>query len=125
MIETEAKQKECDFVLLANVSHKKGGGGFGSFGKALGSVVSQTGGGNWGNTAANNVGRVAANTIVAATISQNVKSKDEITLEILLKQPGGATALTQKFTAKAKSDGDDIISKVVEQAAEAIVSKAG
>ena len=126
LVENEAKQKDCDYVLLANVSHKKGGGGgFGGFGKALGSVVAQTGGGSWGNTAANVAGAVVVKTIAAATVSQNVKSKDEITLEINLKQPGGAAALSQKFTAKAKSDGDDIISKVIEQAAQAIVSKAG
>ena len=58
-IEAEAEEKDCDFVLYATVSHKKGGGGFG-FGKALGAVVAQTGGGNWGNTAGNIAGRVAA-----------------------------------------------------------------
>ena len=33
--EAEAKAKECDLVIYASVSHKKGGGG-GMFGKALG-----------------------------------------------------------------------------------------
>lgn len=125
VVESEAKQKECDFILYMNVSHKKGGGGFGGFGKALGAAVAQTGGGSWGSTTANVVGSVAANTIVAATVSQNVKSKDEIALEVRLQKFGGATVLTQQFKAKAKSDGDDIISKAVEQAAQAIVGKAG
>src|SRR5262249_40884266 len=29
-IQAEAQQKECDYVVYSNVSHKKGGGGFGS-----------------------------------------------------------------------------------------------
>ena len=120
-IDAEAKEKECDYVLYATVSHKKGGGGFG-FGKALGAVVAQTGGGAWGNTAANVAGRVAATSVVAAT--QNIKPKDELTLEIKL-QNGSAVALTNQFKAKAKSAGEDIISPVVEQAAQAIVGAVG
>ena len=51
------------------------------------------------------------------------KSKDEIALEINLKQLGGEPIINQKFTAKAKSDGDDILSKVIESAAQLIVNK--
>ena len=124
-LESEAKEKECDYVLYTTVSHKKGGGsgGFGMFGKALGTVVSQTGGGAWGNTAANVAGAVAVNTISAAALSQNVKSKDEITLDIKLTK-GGAQTLAKQFKSKAKGDGDDIISQVVEQAAQAILDAA-
>ena len=120
-IDAEAKQKECDYVLYATVSHKKGGGGFG-FGKALGAVVAQTGGGAWGNTAGNVAGRVAATSVVAAT--SNIKPKDELTLDINLKNGGSAT-LTRQFKSKAKSAGEDIISPVVEQAAQAIVETVG
>jgi hypothetical protein len=124
LVDNEAKQKDCDYVLYANVSHKKGGGGFGGFGKTLGSVVGQTGIGHTGSTAGNIAGQVATQTIVSATtVSANVKSKDEITLDIKLQQPGGAAVLTQQFKAKAKSDDDDIISAVVEKAAQTIVSK--
>lgn len=120
-INAEAKEKECDYVLYATVSHKKGGGGFG-FGKALGAVVQQTGGGSWGNTAANTAGRVATQSIIAAT--SNVKPKDELTLEIRL-QNGSTVVLTKEFKQKAKSAGEDIISPVVEQAAQAIVQTVG
>ena len=120
-IDAEAKEKECDYVLYATVSHKKGGGGFG-LGKALGSVVSQTGGGAWGNTTANVAGKVATQSIAAAT--SNIKPKDELTLDIKL-QNGAAVALTQQFKQKAKSAGEDIISPIVEQAANAIVGAVG
>ena len=124
VIESEAEEKDCDYVLYATVSHKKGGGGFGGFGKTLGGVIAQTGGGAWGGTTANVAGAVAARTASAALVSQNVKSKDEITLEVKLMK-SGAQPLTKQFKAKAQGDGDDIVSNVVEQAANAIVETVG
>jgi len=124
-IDGEAKQKECDFVIHASVSHKKGGGGGfgGMFGSAVGTALGRTGIGSTGSVAGNIAGQVATEAIVtAATVSANVKAKDQITLDIKLQQPGGAAVVTKQFVAKAKSNGDDIISQVVEQAAEAIVS---
>lgn len=118
-IDAEAKEKQCDYVLYATVSHKKGGGGFGSFGKVLGGVVSRTGVGQTGNQVGNIAGQVATQSITAATA--NVKEKDEVTLDIKL-QNGSSVALTKQFKQKAKSAGEDIISPLVEQAAEAIVA---
>ena len=123
-VAAEAKQKECDFVLNVTASHKKGGGGgFGMFGKTLGSVVGHTGIGHTGSTVGNLAGQMATTAIVSATsVSGNVKSKDEITLEVKLNGIDGTAALAQIYKAKAKSNGDDIVSQVVEQASEAIVA---
>jgi hypothetical protein len=124
-IESEARQKDCDYVLYANVSHKKGGGG-GGFGGLLGSAVSQgvgrVGIGQTGSRVGNVIGQVATQTIVTAgQMSSNVKAKDEITLEVKMNQPGsGSAVLTKQAKAKAKSDGEDIISAVVEQIAQAV-----
>lgn len=122
LIEEEAKQKDCDYILFANLSHKKGGGG--GFGKMLGKmsdVVSRQAIGS-----SNIGGQIARTTIVsAATVSQNVKSKDEITLEFKMQQIGSVEVLSQQFKAKAKSNSEDIISAVVEQVANAIVNKIG
>ncbi len=118
----EAREKECDFVIYTGVSHKKGGGGFGGFGKVLGQVVQQTGGGNWGNTTANVAGSVVANSVVAATVSQNVKAKDEISLDLKMQRTADNTsAFAKQYKAKAKSDDDDIISPMIEQVAQAIL----
>lgn len=126
LLDNEAKQKDCDFVLTATVSHKKGGGGFGGmFGQAIAQGVGRTGIGHTGSTVGNVAGQVATQSIVSAgQASANVKPKDEITLDISMKQTGGAGVLTKQFKAKAKSAGEDIISPVVEQAAEAIVGAA-
>lgn len=120
-IENEAKQKECDYILFVNVSHKKGGGGFGKMFGKMSEVVSRQAIGS-----SNVGGQIARTTIVtAATASENVKAKDEITLEIKMLPSGGSAVLSQQFKAKAKSDGEDIISTVVEQAANAVVNKIG
>ncbi len=123
----EAKQKECDYILTATASHRKGGGGFGGFGKMLGSVVSQTGIGHTGSTVGNIAGQMATTAIVSASsLSGNVKSKDELTLDLaIVSAANNSSVLAKQFKAKAKSNGDDIISTVVEQAAQAIINAVG
>lgn len=123
-IDSEAKQKECDYVIYAQASHKKGGGGFGGFGKiapVLGNVVPLAG--MSGNVAGAVAGQVAANVIyTAAGVASNVKSKDEISIDAKLQTPGNPSpVLSKQVKAKAKSDGEDIISPLVEQIAQAIV----
>ncbi len=125
-IAAESREKECDYILMASVSHKKGKSGFGSmFGSALGTAVGHVGIGHTGSTAGNIAGQIATQAIVAAgTMSANVKAKDEVSLMVTLNGSGGQSALAQTYKAKAKSDGDDIITQVVEQAAQAVFNSA-
>lgn len=121
-VESEAREKECDYILNAAVSHKKGGGGFGGmFGSMVAQGVNSVGYGT-GSRVGSVVGQVAAQSIITASqMSANVKSKDEITLEVKMNAPSGSAAvLTKQAKAKAKSDGEDIITPVVEQIAQAI-----
>jgi hypothetical protein len=120
-VESEAKEKECDYILNASVSHKKGGGGFGMLGSMVAQSVSSVGYGT-GNRVGSVVGQVAAHSIITASaMSANVKSKDEITLDVKMNAPGNSAAvLTKQAKAKAKSNGEDIITPVVEQIAQAI-----
>ena len=120
-IETEAKEKQCAYVLYAIVSHKKGGGGFGMF-KAIAPVMSSVipMAGGMGGAIAGSVASTAINTAASAT--SNVKKKDELTLDIKVNSTGGgAAALARQFKAKAQSEGEDIISPMIEQAAQAII----
>lgn len=124
-IADEAKEKECDYVIYANISHKKGGGGGfgGMFSKVLAPAIGQTGLGSTGSTAGNIASGAATRAIVnAGTMSANVKSKDEITLDIkLVSSADNSPALAKQYKGKAKSDGEDIISPLIEQAAQAIL----
>lgn len=123
-IDAEAKEKECDYVLYANVSHKKGGGGFGVFSKiapVVGGIIPSTGATN------SVVGSVATQSVYsAANLSGNIKSKDEISLDVKVNATGSTAAVVSKqVKAKAKSDGEDIISPMIEQIAQAIVDAVG
>lgn len=118
-IAEEAKSKKCDFVLFANVSHKKGGGGFGKMLGKVGEVVSRQAIGS-----SDVGGQIARTTIVsAATATENVKSKDEISLDIKLqKSADNSSAFAKQYKGKAKSDGEDILSPMIEQIAQAILN---
>jgi hypothetical protein len=124
-IDAEAKQKECDFVIYASVSHKKGGGGGfgGMFGKVVAPAVGHIGYGHTGSTAGNIAAGAATTAVInAGSVASNVKQKDELTLEIKLQAPGSdAPAAAKQFKSKARSAGEDIISPAVEQAAQMIL----
>jgi hypothetical protein len=116
----ELKEKECDYAMLATVSHKKGGGGFGGFGKMFSAVAPAMG---YGGIA----GQVAASAVItAASMSGSMKAKDEVTLEIAVNSAANPNpVLARQFKSKAKGNGDDIISAVVQQAAQAIIDTVG
>jgi len=124
--DSEAKSKECDLVVYANVAHKKGGGGFGMF-KSIAPMLSSVAPiAGMGSTAGAVAGSVASSAIyTAASVSGNVKAKDELTLDVNAKKADGSVALTKQVKVKAKSNGDDIISAAVEQVAQAIVDTLG
>jgi len=118
--EAEAKEKGCAYVLYATVSHKKGGGGFGMFkaiAPVLGSVVPVAGVGGM-------IAGQIASTAINAAATANVKPKDEVTLEIKLRN-GAAVTLARQFKAKARGAGEDVITPLVEQAATALVEAVG
>jgi hypothetical protein len=119
-IQAEAQQKECDYVVYSNVSHKKGGGGFGSMlGNSASSIASSVGYGH-GTAAA-----VTANA-ASAVVVQSIKAKDELTLDVRLERPGSTTpSFAQQFKGKAKSAGEDIITPLVQQASQAAIQAVG
>lgn len=119
----EAKQGQCDYVLISSFSQKKGGGGM--FGKALGNVAGSAAGHlPYGNSAGDAAARAAVSTAIYTTaeISGSIKSKDEVGLEYTLQTVEDARILlTNSDKAKAKQDGEDIITPLIEKAARAIV----
>ncbi|MBA3631655.1 MAG: DUF4412 domain-containing protein [Acidobacteria bacterium] len=120
----EAKQSQCDYVLSASLTQKKGGGG-GMFGKALGNIASSAivhlpGGSTAGGAAARSATITGVHT--AASISGSIKAKDELTLEYKLEATDGAKpGVANTAKAKAKSDGEDVFTPLVERAAQAII----
>ena len=119
-MENEARGSACDFLLMATVSHKRGGGGFGalrSIGSAIGRNIP------YGGSVAEQVGSEVAREAIydASEAAAGIKSKDELTLDINLKKLDGSSALTRQFKSKASSEQEDIMSPAVEKATEAIL----
>jgi len=120
-IEAEAGRKECDYVLYTSVVQKKGGGGgFGGFLKKAAPVAVGGYGGDAGGTAANVPATGAGS---AADVSGSVKAKDEITLDFRLMPAGGGSTpkAADMLKAKAKHDGEDVLTPLIERAAAAVL----
>lgn len=122
----EAKQSQCDYVLYTSLTQKKGGGGGGMFGRALGNIAGAAAGHiPGGNTAGEAAARSVAITTVytTANIANSVKAKDELSLDYKLEATNGAKpGLASTAKAKAKSDGEDVLTPLIEKAAEAMLA---
>lgn len=121
----EAKEKSVSYILNITVSQKKGGGGFGMF-KTIAPVLSNVVpmAGVSGNVAGQVAGSIAQTAITsAANMSSNTKAKDTITLEYsLTATEGSAVKNSDSMKAKAKSDGEDVLSPMFEKMAEAVLA---
>jgi hypothetical protein len=139
-IDAEAQQKNCAYILYSSVEQKSGGAA-GLFRKLapFASALPMLGGmGHVGGGAmAGAASAVAQSAMTASAVASQqeamermtgaqrstVKSGDIITLEYRLMAPRSAEPLrADKLTAKAKSDGEDVLSPLIEQVAGAVVS---
>jgi hypothetical protein len=138
-IDAEAQQLGCAYVLYSSVTQKKGGG----FTKLLGAAAplaqvmpAMTGmGGNYSAMMATQVVATAATNAAAKSAQEeamealggaaksNIKKGDQITLEFKLVQPGvEAPVAASSAVAKAKENGEDLVSPLIEQAATQILT---
>ena len=121
----EARQSQCDYILSASMNVKKGGGGS-MFGRAIGNIAGSAAGHiPGGGSATTGAARSAAITGVytTAAIASSIKAKDELSLEYKLDSvETSKTVLSNTGKAKAKSDGEDILTPLVEASAQTIVS---
>jgi hypothetical protein len=125
-IDAEAKAKECDYVLYSEISQKMSSGGAMGFLKKAGPMASMIPmvGMTSGVTGA--MAGAAASTAMAgaASVASTIKAKSEVTFDYKLIASGNATAiLANTEKAKAKDDGEDVISPLIDQAATAIIAE--
>ena len=115
----EAKQKACPTVLTVTLTRKRSGGG-GGLGRVLGSAA---GAAAWHvpyTGAASAAARSAA--AAAADLASNTRAKDEWTLEYRLVATEGAKTLRSgDEKKKARSDGEDVVTPLVETMATEVV----
>ncbi|HEU4715151.1 MAG TPA: hypothetical protein VFS76_26620 [Pyrinomonadaceae bacterium] len=121
----EARQTQCDYVLSVSMNVKKGGGGS-MFGRAIGNIAGSAAGHiPGGGSATTGAARSAAITGVytTAAIATTIKARDELSLEYKLDSvETSKSVLSDSAKAKAKSDGEDIVTPIVETAAKTIIA---
>jgi hypothetical protein len=136
--QAEAQQKQCDFVLFSNVTVKHSGGGFGKFMKAAGpmsSMIPMAGvakgmGGAMASQAAGMAAQAAAQAAQQSAINQlagfngQIKSKDDVTIVYQLIPTGqNNPRLENTLKGKAKSDGEDVMTPLIQEAANTILTE--
>ena len=136
-INAEAQEKNCAFVLYTDVTQQPKGKGLGMLKKLapVAAALPMAGmGGNMGAQMAANAASQAvmqaaqedamANAMAAINGAQksNVKAGDSLTMEFKLVRPGEQEPVkTHKFSGKAKNNGDDVLSPLIESVATIVV----
>lgn len=138
-LQAEAQQKQCDYILFSSVAVKhSSGGGFGKFAKFGGVAASLTPvggmargmGGAAAATAASAAASAAAQAAQQQAISQlagfngQIKSKDDVTVQYQLIATGQTAPLVQNsLKGKAKSDGEDVLTPLLQQTANTVLTE--
>jgi hypothetical protein len=125
----EAKQASCPFILLTTlklVSKRSGGGMLGQ----IAAGAARQGAWEAGATSGSAAGRIAGSAAygglsqAAYNYAATIRTKDELTLGYRLEAADGTVLVEQREKKKAKSDGEDLLTPLVQQAAERIVAAA-
>jgi hypothetical protein len=125
-VRQEAKLAGCAYLLLPSIKHQRKTGG-GLLSRVAGSAAEH---GAWSvaGSAGSTAGRVAATAAAGAArtaawdYAHHFQTKDELTLAWRLEGPNGAELKQGKEKKKAKSDGEDLLTPLVQSAAEAIAA---
>lgn len=117
----EAKIKQCTHLLVTTLTFKRDKGS--GVGRALGRAARDAAWYMPGSSTARSAAIVG--TQAAASVAETTKSKDEITLQVKLTAIGTNRVLLDKTDKrKAGSDGEDLMTPLVERAAQAIYDAA-
>ena len=126
-VREEARQASCPYLLLTTFKHEHKRSGGGLLGRMAAGAAQQ---GAWeaGVSSGSTAGRIAGQAAYGAAgqaaynYAVTVKNKDEVALGYRLESGDGKVLLEKTNKRKAKSDGEDLLTPIVQQAAEAIVA---
>ena len=125
----EAKQAGCPYILLTTLKLEQKRSGGGLLGKVATEAARQ---GAWeaGARSGSAVGRIAGSAAygalgqAASNYAATIRTKDELTLGWRLETADGTLLAEKREKRSAKSDGEDLLTPLVQQAAELIVAAA-
>ena len=124
-VREEARQASCPYLLLTTLKHEHKRRGGSMLGRVAAGAAQQ---GAWEATRSSGTAavRVAGSAAYGAAgeaaydYSHSVYDKDEVTLGYRLESGDGRVLIEKTDKRKAKSDGEDMLTPMVQQAAEAI-----
>jgi hypothetical protein len=126
-VREEARQASCPYLLLTTLKHQHKRSGGGVLGRMAAGAAQQ---GAWeaGVASGSTAGRIAGHAAYGAAgqaaynYAVTVRNKDEVTLGYRLESGDGLVMIEKTDKRKAKSDGEDLLTPMVQQAAEAIAA---
>ena len=132
-LQAEAVQKQCDYIMFSSVAVKHNQSSFGKFAKYgsmaanMNPMVSMT---RMGSAAAASATMAASQVAQQQAMNQlqqfngQIKSKDDVTVQYQL-VPNGQTqpVLQNSLQGKAKSNGEDVLTPLLTQTAEAVLTQ--
>ena len=122
----EAKRAGCRYLLSVTVKQERKSESGGLFGRVA-SRAAQDAAWSAGITSSSVTGRVVASAVAgaasaAADFANTIRMRDELELAYQLQSSDGTLAAARRATRKAKSDGEDLLTPLVERAAEEIAN---
>ena len=126
----EAKLASCRHIVFTSMKLERNKSGGGLFGKIVGEAVQSSAYELRGRAGGSVAGRVVTSAAASAAaeaarnFATNVKTRDELTFDWRLESLDGAVVAKNSAKAKASSDGQDLLTPMVERAAEAIAGAA-
>jgi hypothetical protein len=135
-LQAEAAQKQCDYIMFSAVTLKHNqGGGFGRFAHMgsiaasmtpIGAMAHGMGGAVAAETASVALSQMAQQQAMSqlAGFNGQVKPKDDVTVQYQLVATGQTAPLVQNsLQGKAKSNGEDVLTPLLTQAATEVLTK--
>jgi hypothetical protein len=120
----EARQKECPRILNVTVVRKAGSTGpskAGSIARAAGTTAAYIPIPSYGGAVA--AGAARGGTQAVADLAYHTHAKDEVTMSYKVVTTDGTTLLPLKSnSAKAKSNGEDLLTPLIAKASEAVAA---
>jgi len=129
-VHEEARQAGCMYLLLPTFRHQHKRAGGSVLGR-MAAGAAQEGAWEAGVASGTTAGRVAGQAAygaagqAASNYAYSIHDKDEVTLGYRLESGDGKVLLEKEDHRKAHSDGEDLLTPMVQHAAEAIVAAIG
>jgi len=138
-VQAEAQQKQCDYLLFSSVTVKHASStGFGRFAKMAAPLASMTPMGMMAHGMGSAMAAQAASAAASAAamsaqqqamsqlsgFNNQIKSKDDVAVQYQLFPTGqDKPVLQNSLEGKAKSDGEDVLTPLIEQTANSVLTQ--